>query len=242
MEDKKLILHIDWASQPSRAIVCFCRMAKIPHEINEVRVGQLQQRDEKFTAINPNMQVPAITEIDLKTGEQFNLFESHAILKYLAQSRNVADNWYPKDPIKRMKVDIYLDWHHQGIRQSLGFLIFKMLFGPMFFGSETPQDVLEFQRRNQTKDLRLIESWLSKAKFISGDEISIADISCACELIQGRFIELDLSKYPHIEKWLQMMIFEIPEMHESHKFMLKLAEASLQKQKKQKQKLDKPKL
>jgi len=49
--------------------------------------------------------VPAIEEIDTKTGESWRLFESHAILRYLAETRKVPEHWYPKDPVKRAKVD-----------------------------------------------------------------------------------------------------------------------------------------
>ncbi len=38
-----------------------------------------------------------MTEIDLQTGEEWHLAESHTIMKYLAQTRNVPDHWYPKD-------------------------------------------------------------------------------------------------------------------------------------------------
>ena len=72
-------------------------------------------------------------EINTKTGEEWNLSESHAILRYLALTRNVADHWYPKDIIKRSEVDQYLDWHQNFLRQGSGFLIFKKLFMPMIY-------------------------------------------------------------------------------------------------------------
>jgi len=48
-------------------------------------------------------------EINLETGETFNLAQSTAILRYLATSRGVADHWYPKEPRARAQVDMYLD-------------------------------------------------------------------------------------------------------------------------------------
>ena len=62
-----------------------------------------------YTKINPAKQIPAMQEIDERTGEVFNLAESHTILRYLADSHNVPDHWYPKDLRKRAKVNIYLD-------------------------------------------------------------------------------------------------------------------------------------
>ena len=116
MEDKKIILYVDWGSQPSRAVVGFCKINKIPFELLEIRVGRAQHLTQEFAQINPNKQVPAMKEINTKTGEEWNLSESHAILRYLAQTRNVADHWYPKDIIKRCEVDQYLDWHQNYLR------------------------------------------------------------------------------------------------------------------------------
>ena len=63
-----------------------------------------------------------------------------------------------------------------------------------------------------------------------GDEISIADISAACELFQGRFIQLDLAKWPKVQAWEKALIYGVPELLEVHQPVMKLAEQSLKKQ------------
>ena len=75
----------------------------------------------EFISINPAMIVPAIVEVDKNSGEKWNLFESHAILRYLAKTHNVPDHWYPQDILKRSLVDQYLDWHHSFLRQAVGY-------------------------------------------------------------------------------------------------------------------------
>ena len=52
---------------------------------------------KEYAKINPLKQIPAIEEIDVKTGESWSLGESHAIMRYLAATRNVPENFYPKD-------------------------------------------------------------------------------------------------------------------------------------------------
>jgi glutathione S-transferase len=62
----------------------------------------------------------------LKDGE-FTLFESHTMLRYLHQTRKVNESWYPNDPVKRARVNEYLDWHHLFLRQgSDGYAIEKL--------------------------------------------------------------------------------------------------------------------
>ena len=70
----------------------------------------------EFAKISPMKKVPAMSEIDTRTGEVFNLAESHTIMRYLANSRGITDPWYPADPRKRAIVDMYLDQHHSFLR------------------------------------------------------------------------------------------------------------------------------
>ncbi len=96
----KITLYIDWASQPSRAVMSFCDLNNIPYEIKEVRIFKGEHKTPEFLQINPNGQVPAMTE------DSFKLSESHAILRYLCESNSsVPDHWYPKDHKQRAIVN-----------------------------------------------------------------------------------------------------------------------------------------
>ena len=69
--------------------------------------------------------------------------ESHAIMRYLADSRGCDDHWYPKDLRKRAKVNQYLDEHHNYIRMGVGVHIFKRFFAPMINGKSYSDRELE---------------------------------------------------------------------------------------------------
>ena len=62
-----------------------------------VDIAKGEHKTPEYLAKNPNGEVPAIKDGD------FLLGESHAILRYLATSRDVADHWYPTDPKKRAR-------------------------------------------------------------------------------------------------------------------------------------------
>jgi glutathione S-transferase len=95
--------------------------------------------------INPNGQVPSIQEINKDTGDvQFTLFESAAILRYLADKYEVADHWFPrKDIVQRARVNQYLDWHANFIRQGSGQYIFKKLFSEKILGRSYTEEELK---------------------------------------------------------------------------------------------------
>eukprot|EP00347_Sterkiella_histriomuscorum_P004098 403361759 len=228
-DQKKIILYIDWASQPSRSVVAFCKINKIPHELKIIRVGKGQHLTEDYQKISPFVQVPTLQEINEKTGETFTLYESHTILRYLAMTRNCGDHWYPKDVMKHTQINEYLEWHHNNIRQSMSYTIYYTLFYPMIFKKQMNKAIIQELRERMKDDLDFIEKQLIDKQYICGQEITIADIILASELIQSKFINLDLSKYINIQGYIQRLIFEIPEMHDVHKPMLQLAKQSLKK-------------
>ena len=75
--------------------------------------------------------MPAIVDGD------FNLSESHAIMRYLATSRKCDDHWYPADPRKRARIDEYLNWHHLNIRMGCGVLFFRKYVMPVIHRKAT---------------------------------------------------------------------------------------------------------
>ena len=94
-EKLKLILYVDLASQPARAITAFCLLNGIDHELKVVAMRKKEHMKEPYISINPTNQIPYMQEIDTVTGEVFGLGESHTIMRYLAESRACPDNWYP---------------------------------------------------------------------------------------------------------------------------------------------------
>lgn len=130
---------------------------------------------------------------------------------------------------KRSQVDIYLDWHHTFLRQAIGFHIYKRFFAPIVHGIKSTDDELKFYAVWMKRTLDLMERRLTESKYLCGDEISIADLSAVCELIQGKFLNLDLAKWPKLKEWQDKLIYGNPEMHELHKPMFKFAEMSMKK-------------
>ena len=211
---KPVKIYIDYLSQPCRAIFALCLMAKIPFEVQEIRIVKLQHLQPEFKKINPFKKVPVIED------NGFILQESHAILRYLCDAKNAPDHLYPKDPKRRAQVDRYLDWHHSNTRKSAKYFqaSFKDALPPGLV-NWTTNDV-----ENQVEEaLRMIENFFLKdGKYINGEkEITIADISAACEIMQLKSTNFDLSRFSKIVEWLDRCM-EHPEMKEAHKVITKV--------------------
>ena len=130
-------------------------------------------------------------------------------MRYLADSRGVADHWYPADLRKRAVVDMYLDQHHSflrvGISQSA-----TTLMTPRVTGEQIDLPMFKRSRKYLKQGLADLEVRLSKYAYICGPEMTIADLSAACELDQGKLAAHDLSKYPKVNDWLSRMIDQDP--------------------------------
>ncbi|XP_049378513.1 glutathione S-transferase T1-like isoform X2 [Solanum stenotomum] len=199
-----LKLYVDRMSQPSRAVIIFCKLNGIDFEEIHINLSKRQQLSPEFKEINPMKQVPAIMD------GRFKLFESHAILRYLACAfPGIADHWYPADLYKRAKVDSVLDWHHSNLRRGTAGYIFNTVLAPAFGLPLNPQAAAE-AKKVLLASLANIESvWLQrKGRFLLGSgQPSIADLSLVCELMELEILdekdrERIIGPYKRVLKWI----------------------------------------
>jgi len=148
------------------------------------------------------------TEAGLSIGE------SHAIIKYLAKKFKTQENWYPHVDLKRAaKIDEYLDLHHT-VTRKIANLIFFTLFAPAL-GVKDPNFSSERAKKDATFALKIVENnYLSKSKYMIGDEISVADLSAYCEIEEYfMFLGQSSTPWPNVTRWMKLM-GEIPQVKE----------------------------
>ncbi|XP_033098619.1 glutathione S-transferase theta-1-like [Anneissia japonica] len=187
-------------SQPSRAIVLFCRLNKIKHETKVVDFSKEEHKSPEYTAIQPSQVVPAIKDGD------FCLGESTAIVRYLAAKYKVADHWYPADLKARARVDAYLAWQHTGLRKAGCDVMINEVFTPRSTGKKDQEAVDKYVKTAEETIGKMNKIFLKGQKFLCGEEISIADLFAICELIQplscpsGKGL---LKNQPEITEWMK---------------------------------------
>jgi len=165
----------------------------LPYTIVPIDIGAGQQFRPEFLAITPNHRIPAIVDPDGPGGEILPLFESGAILIYLAEK---TGKLIPADPAGRYTC---LQW-----------LMFQMGgVGPMFgqynhFAAYAPEQIAYAIERygNEVKRLhRVLEKRLSQAEFLAGPEYSIADIATFPWVRNPERRGIDLAEYPSVQRW-----------------------------------------
>ncbi|XP_024031262.1 LOW QUALITY PROTEIN: glutathione S-transferase T1 [Morus notabilis] len=182
----KLKVYADRMSQPSRAVLIFCKVNGIEFEEVRIDISKRQQLSPEYKEINPMGQVPAIVD------GRFKLFESHAILIYLAcVFPGVPDHWYPADLFRRAKINSVLDWHHSNLRRGAVTYVVNTVLGPVLGLRPDPQAAAEAEKLLSSSLSKIESIWLKgNGKFLLGGlQPSIADLSLACEIMQLELLD-----------------------------------------------------
>jgi glutathione S-transferase len=159
---------------------------------------------EDFKKINPFSLVPAIKFSD-NVKKDFFLSESHAILRFLSGIYHTEEIWYPRQNLyRKAKIDQYLDYHHLNVRFILTNKFREsVLKVTSTFGLN--RKIYEIDQ-NMIDDLfKKLEKVLSAQKFIVDDQISIADLSLACELNQFYILKYNFDSHPSLSRYLREM-------------------------------------
>jgi GST-like protein len=162
----------------------------LPYNVHKIDITKGEQFTPEYVAINPNSKIPAIVDRD----EDMTVFESGAILLYLAEKTN---RFLPSDRKQRFQV---IEW-----------LMFQMgNVGPMFgqhnhFNRFAPEKIPYAIDRYQKETLRLygvLDKQLSQEEFICGD-YSIADIATFPWVAAYEFMGLTLDNHPNLKRWVE---------------------------------------
>merc|ERR1719312_394705 len=97
-------LYFHPVSPPARSCEIFLRILKIEHDTIELDFSKKEQFSPEFLKFNPAHCVPTLVD------GQLSIWESRAILQYLANQYAPGSSFYPSDPQKRAKIDSLLNW------------------------------------------------------------------------------------------------------------------------------------
>ncbi|MDJ0788481.1 MAG: glutathione S-transferase N-terminal domain-containing protein [Myxococcota bacterium] len=165
----------------------------LPYAVHPIDIVAGDQNDPAYAALCPNRKVPAIVDPDGPGGERLVLWESGAILLYLARKGGAL---LPEDPIGLAHCHQWLFWQASYLGPMMGQLHHFVQYAP---------ERLEYPIERYTHEVerlrRLLDGHLAGREFIAGT-YSVADIACAPWLRMFGYRYPHPEPYPNLDAWL----------------------------------------
>ncbi|MBT2131332.1 glutathione binding-like protein [Aliiroseovarius lamellibrachiae] len=174
-------------------------LAYEPHLVSFASDDQLTP---EFLSLNPNNKIPAIIDPNGPDGAPLPLWESGAILIYLAEK---SGKFLPEDPAKKAETLQWLMWQMGGLGPMLGQFGFFHAFAGKEIEDKRPRD------RYLTEGKRLLgvlDARLEGRDFIMGEDYTIADIAAwpwirAILTAYNAAEEMELSSFSNVMRWYE---------------------------------------
>ena len=182
-----------WATPNGHKVHIMLEECGLPYWVHAVDIGAGDQFAPEFLAISPNNKIPAIVDPQGPDGAPISLFESGAILMYLAG-----------------KTGQFMPASTRGRYEMLEWLMFQMgSVGPMLgqahhFRLYAPEKIEYAVNRYTNEAKRLygvMNKRLANSKYIAGPEYTIADIAIFPWLRSWKNQGIDWNDYPHLKGW-----------------------------------------
>lgn len=158
-----------------------------------IDIGAGDQFKPDFLAISPNNKIPAMVDRDGPNGGDYSLFESGAILIYLAEK---TGRFLPSEPRARYDVHQWLMFQMGSIGPMLGQAHHFNRYAPETIDYAVTRYVNEANRLYDVMDRRLGE-----AAWLAGSEYTIADIATWPWLRSAETQGVNMADYPNVKRW-----------------------------------------
>ena len=185
-----------WATPNGHKVHIMLEETGLAYTAHPVDIGAGDQFKPEFLAISPNNKIPALVDPDgpkSPDGKPFSLFESGAILIYLAEK---TGQFLPTDPAARYATLQWLMFQMGGIGPMLGQTHHFRIYAP------EPIEYAINRYTNEAKRLYgVLDRHLENRAFIVGDTYSIADMASYPWVVPWKRQQQNLDDFPNLRRW-----------------------------------------
>jgi GST-like protein len=185
-----------WSTPNGRKVSIMLEELALPYNVHPIDIGKGDQFKPEFVAISPNSKIPAIVDGEGPDGKPYALFESGAILLYLADK---SGRFLPAGKAERFEVIQWLMFQMGGV-------------GPMFgqvhhFLRAAPEPVPYAIERYGKETRRLygvLDKHLAGREWL-GSEYSVADIATYPWVARHEWHKVELADFPNVKRWFDAL-------------------------------------
>ncbi|SFD04430.1 glutathione binding-like protein [Collimonas sp. OK412] len=182
-----------WATPNGHKIHILLEELGLPYRVHAIDIGAGDQFTPDFLSISPNNKIPAIVDADGPDGKPISLFESGAILLYLAGKSGRFLGHTDREKFNTLQ---WLMFQMGGVGPMLGQAHHFRIYAP---------EKIEYAVNRYTNEAKrlygVIDKQLSQHPYLAGNEYTIADIATFPWLRSWKNQGIELSEYPHLKTW-----------------------------------------
>ena len=182
-----------WATPNGHKIHIMLEELGLEYKVIPIDIGVGDQFTPEFLAISPNNKIPAIIDSDGPNGRPLALFESGAILFYLAEK---TGKFLPLDPVGRYTTMQWLMFQMGGVGPMLGQAHHFRIYAP---------EKIEYavnRYSNEAKRLYgVMDKQLGRTRYLAGNDYSIADIATFPWTRSWKNQGIELDEFPNVKRW-----------------------------------------
>lgn len=182
-----------WATPNGQKVHIMLEETGLPYKVHAVDIGAGAQFTPKFLKISPNNKIPAIVDKNGPDGKRFSLFESGAILLYLAEKTR---QFMPLDAGQRYRTIEWLMFQMGSIGPMLGQAHHFRIYAPTKIKYAIDRYTNEANRLYGVLDDRL-----KKSDYLAGDKYTIADMATWPWLRSYKNQGVEMDDYPSVKRW-----------------------------------------
>ena len=183
-----------WPTPNGHKIHIMVEECGLDTNIIPINIHEEDQFDPEFLKISPNNKMPAIVDSDGPGAKPIKMFETGAILIYLAEKTSSA--LLPTDPRERAVTMQWLMWQMSGV-------------GPMFGQAHhfmfNPKEDVPYGRERYHKETKrlykVMNERLGEAQYLAGDAYTIADIATYPWVARKNRHQVDLDEFSNVKRW-----------------------------------------
>ena len=187
-----------WGTPNGRKVSVMLEELGLAYNVHEVDISKGDQHKPEFLEISPNNKIPGIVDSDGPGGSPIEMFETGAILIYLAEKEK--SELYPTETRERMETLQWLMWQMGGVGPMFG-QAHHFMFNPK---EDVPYGIERYHK--ETKRLyKVMNGQLGENEFLAGGDYTIADIATFPWIDRFRRHQVDLADFPNVQRWHEML-------------------------------------
>lgn len=178
------------SSNVQKVLFC-CAELNLPFERTDAGMQYGVNTTPEYKAMNPNGLVPTLDD------EGFVLWESHAIVRYLARKHGVGTLW-PDDARRAADADRWMDWYHTTLWPQLGPVFMNLI---RTAPEKRNMTVVEENRQKLIGSFGIVDVQLGRGDYMAGAAFSMGDIPMAIAAWRWFNLQIERPTLPNLERW-----------------------------------------